>query len=82
MEQLSLTDEPAAEPVRPAQRRDEPQGRDEPPSEAPEPEVAQADDDVEEHVAVPDTVAPRGKKRPERRRVPSWDEIMFGGRPE
>ncbi|MEH3033160.1 MAG: septation protein SepH [Aeromicrobium erythreum] len=30
-------------------------------------------------VAVPDTVAPR-KKKNERRRVPSWDEIMFGGR--
>jgi hypothetical protein len=28
-------------------------------------------------VAVPDTMGPR-KKRHERRRVPSWDEIMFG----
>ena len=33
-----------------------------------------------EDVAVPDTVAPRTKKKQERRRVPSWDEIMFGGR--
>ena len=30
-----------------------------------------------ENVAVPDTMGPR-KKRHERRRVPSWDEIMFG----
>ncbi|WP_370187273.1 septation protein SepH [Aeromicrobium sp.] len=82
MEQLSLTDEPTPDPARPAQRRDETPRRDEPATEASEPEVAQAEDDVEEHVAVPDTVAPRGKKRPERRRVPSWDEIMFGGRPE
>ncbi len=39
---------------------------------------AQADDE-ESHVAVNDSVAPR-KKKQERRRVPSWDEIMFGGR--
>ncbi len=32
---------------------------------------------LEENVAVPDTMGPR-KKRHERRRVPSWDEIMFG----
>lgn len=75
MEQLSLTDEPAPEQRHPAQRHEEP-------AEAPQQDVAEADDDAEEHVAVPDTVAPRGKKRPERRRVPSWDEIMFGGRPE
>jgi Protein of unknown function (DUF3071) len=34
--------------------------------------------DMEHDVAVPDTL-PR-KKKHERRRVPSWDEIMFGGR--
>lgn len=39
---------------------------------------AQADDE-QSHVAVNDSVAPR-KKKQERRRVPSWDEIMFGGR--
>ena len=33
----------------------------------------------EDDVAVPDTAGPR-KKKHERRRVPSWDEIMFGGR--
>ncbi|MEO6471195.1 MAG: septation protein SepH [Aeromicrobium sp.] len=43
---------------------------------------------AEEHdVAVPDTIThpsqqQRGRKRHERRRVPSWDEIMFGGKPE
>ena len=36
--------------------------------------------DMEHDVAVPDTL-PR-KKKHERRRVPSWDEIMFGGRDE
>lgn len=36
--------------------------------------------EAEQDVAVPDTVAPRAKKKNERRRVPSWDEIMFGGR--
>lgn len=45
------------------------------------PEVAAEVDDfehtLEENVAVPDTAGPR-KKRHERRRVPSWDEIMFG----
>ena len=35
---------------------------------------------MEHDVAVPDTL-PR-KKKHERRRVPSWDEIMFGGREE
>ncbi|MBC7631362.1 septation protein SepH [Aeromicrobium sp.] len=35
------------------------------------------EDDLEHDVAVPDTMGPR-KKRHERRRVPSWDEIMFG----
>ena len=46
-----------------------------------EPPVAEAEhdfeDSLEENVAVPDTMGPR-KKRHERRRVPSWDEIMFG----
>ncbi|KAA1375919.1 septation protein SepH [Aeromicrobium fastidiosum] len=42
-------------------------------------EVEQDDfeDGLETNVAVPDTMGPR-KKRHERRRVPSWDEIMFG----
>ncbi|MET0448272.1 MAG: septation protein SepH [Aeromicrobium sp.] len=35
------------------------------------------EDSLEDNVAVPDTMGPR-KKRHERRRVPSWDEIMFG----
>ena len=35
------------------------------------------EDSLEDNVAVPDTLGPR-KKRHERRRVPSWDEIMFG----
>lgn len=72
MEQLSLTDEP------------EPQSHRSTSTDAhTEQPAAEADRELEEdgHVAVPDTVAPR-KKRPERRRVPSWDEIMFGGRPE
>ena len=33
----------------------------------------------DQRLAVPDTAGPR-KKKAERRRVPSWDEIMFGGR--
>jgi len=51
--------------------------------EAEQPEVVQAEheddfeDSIEHDVAVPDTMGPR-KKRHERRRVPSWDEIMFG----
>jgi hypothetical protein len=48
--------------------------------DAPAAAEAEADDfeDTLEHdVAVPDTMGPR-KKRHERRRVPSWDEIMFG----
>lgn len=51
--------------------------------EAEEPETVEAEheDDFEESIehdlAVPDTMGPR-KKRHERRRVPSWDEIMFG----
>ncbi len=43
---------------------------------------AGAEDFADEHdqrLAVPDTSGPR-KKKAERRRVPSWDEIMFGGR--
>lgn len=47
---------------------------------------AEAEAEVEQHeqdtqIAVPDGLAPR-KKKAERRRVPSWDEIMFGGRDE
>ncbi len=50
---------------------------------AAQPEAAQVEheddfeDSIEHDVAVPDTAGPR-KKRHERRRVPSWDEIMFG----
>lgn len=40
-------------------------------------EVDDFEDSLEHDVAVPDTLGPR-KKRHERRRVPSWDEIMFG----
>jgi hypothetical protein len=40
-------------------------------------EVDDFEDALEHDVAVPDTMGPR-KKRHERRRVPSWDEIMFG----
>lgn len=50
-------------------------------AEQPQIEQAQHEDDfensIEHDVAVPDTMGPR-KKRHERRRVPSWDEIMFG----
>ncbi|KQP82221.1 septation protein SepH [Aeromicrobium sp. Leaf291] len=72
MEQLSLTEDIAP------QEQDTSDDADQEPAEA----HHQVDEDLDEeegHVAVPDTVAPR-KKRPERRRVPSWDEIMFGGR--
>lgn len=40
-------------------------------------EIDEFEDSLEHDVAVPDTLGPR-KKRHERRRVPSWDEIMFG----
>ncbi len=40
-------------------------------------EVDDFEESIEHDVAVPDTMGPR-KKRHERRRVPSWDEIMFG----
>lgn len=72
MEQLSLTDE--VTPEEPTRSPSETVERDEQ-----ETAVHGEIDDDEGHVAVPDTMAPR-KKRPERRRVPSWDEIMFGGR--
>jgi hypothetical protein len=42
-------------------------------------DVDHLEDSIESDVAVPDTAGPR-KKRNERRRVPSWDEIMFGGK--
>lgn len=42
-------------------------------------EVDDFEGSLEHDVAVPDTLGPR-KKRHERRRVPSWDEIMFGDR--
>jgi hypothetical protein len=41
-------------------------------------ELADMEIPIEHDVAVPDTL-PR-KKKHERRRVPSWDEIMFGGK--
>ncbi len=44
----------------------------------PDIEALEIDIAMEQDVAVPDTL-PR-KKKHERRRVPSWDEIMFGGR--
>lgn len=74
LEQLALTD------------ADDETVQDEPADAGEEP-VAESqhlmeDEEADDHVAVPDTVAPRNKKRPERRRVPSWDEIMFGGRSE
>lgn len=42
------------------------------------------DVEISHDMAVPDDagLSPARKKRHERRRVPSWDEIMFGGRPE
>jgi hypothetical protein len=43
-------------------------------------DIADLEIPIEHDVAVPDTM-PR-KKKHERRRVPSWDEIMFGGRPD
>lgn len=46
-------------------------------SAALEHEADDFEDSLEHDVAVPDTMGPR-KKRHERRRVPSWDEIMFG----
>jgi hypothetical protein len=88
MEQLSLTDEPAG-PRAPAPaehdtardtRHDT--GHDAGHDAGSQAESRHHEHEVAEHegdVAVPDTVGPR-KKRPERRRVPSWDEIMFGGR--
>jgi len=36
---------------------------------------------LEDRVAVPDTPKP-ARKKPARRSVPSWDEIMFGGSPD
>ena len=43
-------------------------------------------DEIQHDIAVPDTMRhpsqQQRKKRHERRRVPSWDEIMFGGKPE
>ena len=53
-------------------------------SPATPPTSQEPDDDADEsashdeHVAVPDTPAPR--KKNSRRSVPSWDEIMFGGK--
>ena len=47
--------------------------------------VEEYDIEIAHDMAVPDDVgssSPARKKRHERRRVPSWDEIMFGGKPE
>ena len=49
-------------------------------AEQPDSEALDLEISIEHDVAVPDTL-PR-KKKHERRRVPSWDEIMFGGREE
>ena len=62
LEQLSLGDEDDEAPATEA---------------VAEHEVDDFEDSLEHDVAVPDTMGPR-KKRHERRRVPSWDEIMFG----
>ena len=46
---------------------------------------AYEDEEIDHDMAVPDVAGPSSqqrKKRHERRRVPSWDEIMFGGKPE
>ena len=44
-------------------------------------ETAFAADEDRRDMAVPDDVSPpASRKRRERRRVPSWDEIMFGGK--
>jgi hypothetical protein len=47
-------------------------------AEKPDSDALDLEISIEHDVAVPDTL-PR-KKKHERRRVPSWDEIMFGGR--
>ena len=65
-QQLALADEDDAEPA-------------EAPRES-EPRDLEIPMEIEHDVAVPDTL-PR-KKKHERRRVPSWDEIMFGGKEE
>ena len=49
-------------------------------ADKPDSEALDLEISIEHDVAVPDTL-PR-KKKHERRRVPSWDEIMFGGREE
>ena len=49
----------------------------EPPATAQAEHEDDFEESIEHDVAVPDTMGPR-KKRHERRRVPSWDEIMFG----
>jgi len=68
-EQLALPTDPEPEPA-PQAEHDEP---------APQPEPA-APAEQRPAMAVPDDLPDDGprKKRHERRRVPSWDEIMFG----
>ena len=67
-EQLALPTDPEPETA-PAAEHDEPAPQPEPQPEEQRPAMAVPDD-------LPDD-GPR-KKRHERRRVPSWDEIMFG----
>ena len=78
MEQLALGDDFDADDAQPDI---------EPASEtesAGESYVVEYEEEEIHNVAVPDTAGPSQprKKRHERRRVPSWDEIMFGGKPE
>jgi len=54
-------------------------------AEEAEPASEAYDEEIAHDMAVPDDASPSSqqrKKRHERRRVPSWDEIMFGGKPE
>jgi hypothetical protein len=74
MEQMALAEEQLALPTEPGPA--EPQAEHDEPVEEPQPEPQQQ----RPAMAVPDGLPDDGprKKRHERRRVPSWDEIMFG----
>jgi len=74
MEQMALAEEQLALPTEPEPA--EPQAEHDEPVEEPQPEAQQQ----RPAMAVPDGLPDDGprKKRHERRRVPSWDEIMFG----
>lgn len=79
MGQLALGDD-LDEVQSPQPVSDEPASAEEPASES---YVVDYEDEEVHDMAVPDTSGPsQRKKRHERRRVPSWDEIMFGGKPE